>query len=80
MTRSERTMLAAATLNDPRWDMIRTRDPLADGRFYYSVRTSGVFCRPICKARLARPENVAFHADRTEALAAGFRPCKRCKP
>jgi AraC family transcriptional regulator of adaptative response/methylated-DNA-[protein]-cysteine methyltransferase len=44
------------------------------------VKTTGVFCRPSCGARLARRENVAFHTSTEDAVAAGFRPCKRCKP
>jgi AraC family transcriptional regulator of adaptative response/methylated-DNA-[protein]-cysteine methyltransferase len=72
--------LAAATERDPRWASVVARSTAADGTFYYSVRTTGVYCRPSCGARLARPENVHFHATREEAEAAGFRPCKRCKP
>ena len=68
------------TALDPRWSAVVTRDATADGTFFYSVRTTGVYCRPSCKARLARPENVAFHASTKEAEAAGFRPCKRCRP
>ncbi|MDE2167076.1 MAG: bifunctional DNA-binding transcriptional regulator/O6-methylguanine-DNA methyltransferase Ada [Alphaproteobacteria bacterium] len=63
-----------------RWAAVRRRDPAADGHFYYSVRTTGVYCRPSCAARPARRENVAFHDSRTAAEAAGFRPCKRCRP
>ncbi|MES2534331.1 MAG: bifunctional DNA-binding transcriptional regulator/O6-methylguanine-DNA methyltransferase Ada [Pseudomonadota bacterium] len=72
--------LAAMTVNDPRWAAVVARDPEADGRYYYSVRTTGVYCRPSCAARLARPENVRFHVSREDAEQAGFRPCKRCKP
>ncbi len=72
--------LAAATLNDPRWAAVLARDPAADGSFYFSVKTTGVYCRPSCASRPALPENVAFHATREEAEQAGFRPCKRCKP
>lgn len=72
--------LAAATLNDPRWAAVVARDPAADGTFFYSVKTTGVYCRPSCAARLARPENVRFHATCADAERAGFRPCKRCKP
>ncbi|MCB1811411.1 MAG: bifunctional DNA-binding transcriptional regulator/O6-methylguanine-DNA methyltransferase Ada [Candidatus Competibacteraceae bacterium] len=75
-----KTQRASATLNDPRWAAVQARDPAADGRFYYSVRTTGVYCRPSCAARLARPENVQFHASCAEAEQAGFRPCKRCQP
>lgn len=71
---------AAATLADPRWDAVRTRDATADGRFFYSVRSTGVYCRPSCGARTPRPENVAFHASAADAEAAGFRPCRRCRP
>jgi AraC family transcriptional regulator of adaptative response/methylated-DNA-[protein]-cysteine methyltransferase len=78
MARSSRA--AAATVNDPRWAAVVARDHAADGAFFYSVRTTGVYCRPSCPARRARPENVSFHASREEAESAGFRPCKRCRP
>ncbi|MBI1731666.1 MAG: bifunctional DNA-binding transcriptional regulator/O6-methylguanine-DNA methyltransferase Ada [Gammaproteobacteria bacterium] len=65
---------------DPRWAVVLARDPRADGTFYYSVRTTGVYCRPSCPSRRARPENVGFHATRAEAERAGFRPCRRCRP
>ena len=63
-----------------RWAAVQRRDRAADGAFYYSVRTTGVYCRPSCAARAARRENVRFHASCEEAEAAGFRPCKRCRP
>ncbi len=63
-----------------RWDAVQRRDARADGGFFYSVRTTGVYCRPSCAARLARRENVAFHATCADAERAGFRPCKRCRP
>lgn len=69
-----------ATAQDPRWALVLARDPQADGKFYYSVKSTGVYCRPSCAARTARPENVQFHATREAAEQAGFRPCKRCKP
>lgn len=71
---------AATVLRDPRWQAVLARDAHADGRFFYSVRTTGVYCRPSCGARTPRPENVAFHASAADAQAAGFRPCKRCRP
>lgn len=77
-TRTE--LLAAATLNDPRWAAVAARDRAADGTFFYSVKTTGVYCRPSCGSRTPRPENVAFHATAAEAERAGFRPCKRCRP
>ncbi len=72
--------LATATTNDPRWLSVVERDKTAVGTFYYSVKTTGVYCRPSCAARLARPENVQFHQTPEDAEKAGFRACKRCKP
>lgn len=81
MSMSAKNMeLAAATASDPRWAAVVARSPAADGIFFYSVRTTGVYCRPACPAKQARPENVRFHATRQDAERAGFRPCKRCKP
>lgn len=65
---------------DPRWAALSARDASADGTFFYSVETTGVYCRPSCGARTPRPENVAFHATAAAAEHAGFRACKRCKP
>lgn len=61
-------------------DAIRRRDAAYEGRFVYAVVTTGVYCRPSCAARPARPENVRFFADAKAAVAAGFRACKRCRP
>jgi len=66
--------------DDDRWAAVVARDRGSDGVFWYSVRTTGVYCRPSCPARLARRENVAFHSTREDAEKAGFRPCKRCRP
>jgi AraC family transcriptional regulator of adaptative response/methylated-DNA-[protein]-cysteine methyltransferase len=71
---------ALPTEQDPRWKSVIARDAAADGTFYYSVETTGVYCFPSCRARLARPENVRFHSTRQHAEEAGFRPCRRCKP
>jgi AraC family transcriptional regulator of adaptative response/methylated-DNA-[protein]-cysteine methyltransferase len=79
-THVKETRLAARIVSDPRWAKIVARDKAADGSFYYSVKTTGVYCRPSCPARLARPENVQLYSTTAEAEAAGFRPCKRCKP
>ena len=65
---------------ESRWQAVIGRDRRADGQFYYSVATTGVYCRPSCGARLPRRENVAFHASTEAAERAGFRPCKRCRP
>jgi AraC family transcriptional regulator of adaptative response/methylated-DNA-[protein]-cysteine methyltransferase len=66
--------------HNPRWDAVVARDRSADGAFYYSVKTTGVYCRPSCAARLPNPKNVQFHATPADAERAGFRPCKRCRP
>ncbi|CZR36508.1 uncharacterized protein FPRO_03232 [Fusarium proliferatum ET1] len=63
-----------------RWDAVTSRNTHADGFFVYAVRTTKIFCRPICKARLPRRANVSFFANGYDAQKAGFRPCKRCKP
>lgn len=70
----------ARTLGEIYWNAVRSRDRGFDGKFYYSVATTRVYCRPSCAARLANRENVAFHNTCRDAEAAGFRPCKRCKP
>jgi AraC family transcriptional regulator, regulatory protein of adaptative response / DNA-3-methyladenine glycosylase II len=56
------------------------RDPRFDGRFFTGVRTTGVYCRPVCPVRPARPENVRFFVTAAAAASAGFRPCLRCRP
>ncbi len=65
---------------DPRWLRVLARDCSADGQFWYSVATTGVYCRPSCPSRNANPRNVGLHASLAEAKATGFRPCKRCNP
>jgi AraC family transcriptional regulator of adaptative response/methylated-DNA-[protein]-cysteine methyltransferase len=66
--------------DDPRWARIVARDKTADGRLWYSVSTTGVYCRPSCPSRTANPENVQLHDTLESAKATGFRPCKRCNP
>jgi AraC family transcriptional regulator, regulatory protein of adaptative response / methylated-DNA-[protein]-cysteine methyltransferase len=68
------------TERDPRWAAVVARDRRMDGRFYYSVGTTGVYCRPSCSSRQANPKNVRFHRTTADAERAGFRPCRRCKP
>lgn len=68
----------AKTDNGAQWAAVLARDATQDGEFVYSVKTTGVFCRPSCPSRRARRENVAFHATAEAARRAGFRPCKRC--
>ncbi len=60
------------------WQQLTSRDP--EAKFFYAVTTTGVFCRPNCKSRFPLRENVRFFASTLDAQAAGFRPCKRCRP
>jgi AraC family transcriptional regulator, regulatory protein of adaptative response / methylated-DNA-[protein]-cysteine methyltransferase len=77
---SQRMSAATAIERDPRWIAVVNRDRGSDGAFVYSVTTTGIYCRPSCPARHAKPENVAFHATWQEAGQAGFRACLRCRP
>ena len=75
-----RAQLKTPIGKDPRWAAVLARDRGADGTFYYSVGTTGVYCRPSCAARRPNPKNVRFHRTRAGAEREGFRPCKRCRP
>ncbi|MGD9878772.1 MAG: bifunctional DNA-binding transcriptional regulator/O6-methylguanine-DNA methyltransferase Ada [Reyranella sp.] len=74
--------LATTAMPSPEecWQAVLGRDRAHNGRFWFSVRTTGVYCRPSCAARRPLRRNVAFHPTPEAAEAAGFRPCKRCKP
>src|SRR5258708_6735029 len=74
------TAKVTATEQDRRWQAVVERDPAFEGRFVYAVKTPGVYCRPTCPSRLAKPVNVTFYAAGKEAEAAGFRACLRCRP
>lgn len=69
-----------ATTDDPRWAQVVARDKSADGRFWYSVATTGVYCRPSCASRTANPRKVTLHDTLESARQSGCRPCKRCNP
>jgi AraC family transcriptional regulator, regulatory protein of adaptative response / methylated-DNA-[protein]-cysteine methyltransferase len=71
---------ANQTAQDPRWARVVARDRSADGRFWYTVKTTGIYCRPSCPSRSANPKNVRLHDTLESAKATGFRACKRCKP
>jgi AraC family transcriptional regulator, regulatory protein of adaptative response / methylated-DNA-[protein]-cysteine methyltransferase len=79
---SSKTRKATAPLvvEDPRWARIVARDKKADGHLWYSVSTTGVYCRPSCPSRVANPKNVQLHDTLESAKATGFRPCRRCNP
>lgn len=71
---------AAQIEAEQRWQAVVHRDPQADGEFVYAVRTTGVYCRPSCPSRAAKRQNVEFFESPGLAAAAGYRPCKRCRP
>lgn len=85
-TTQETTIYNLATSKDlypdyeSKWQALIARDPKAARCFLYCVKSTGIFCRPTCAARLARQKNVVFFDTVSEAEEAGFRPCKRCKP
>ena len=83
-------MLANPTLYDgfdallaseeAQWQAVDRRDARADGLFYYAVATTGIYCRPTCRARRPRRQNVSFYPSCEAAERAGFRSCKLCRP
>nr|UWK20112.1 AraC-type transcriptional regulator [Trichoderma decipiens] len=66
--------------DDCRWEAVRSRDSKADGFFVYAVRSTRIYSRPTCKARLAQRSNISFFQTGAQAQGAGYRPCKRCRP
>jgi AraC family transcriptional regulator of adaptative response/methylated-DNA-[protein]-cysteine methyltransferase len=83
MTQTVKTRKIAvekSAADDPRWARVVARDRTADGEFWYSVSTTGVYCRPSCPSWAANPNNVQLHDTLKAAKATGFRPCKRCNP
>lgn len=77
----ERTIVKTPDITkDPRWARVVARDKTADGAFWYSVATTGIYCRPSCPSRPANPKNVRLHQSIGDAEAAGFRACRRCNP
>ncbi|KAK1819888.1 hypothetical protein LTR12_005763 [Friedmanniomyces endolithicus] len=73
-------MMHTFNTSSARWQALVAREASADGAFVYCVRTTGIYCRPVCKSRLARRANVEFFDTPTLAETAGYRACKRCRP
>lgn len=63
-----------------KWIAVQNNDSTADGKFYYGVRTTRIFCLPSCKSKLPLKENIVFFHSYQHAINLGFRPCKRCRP
>jgi AraC family transcriptional regulator of adaptative response/methylated-DNA-[protein]-cysteine methyltransferase len=80
MIRTLEKPLPLSSRDDARWKAVVSRDASFEGQFYIAVKTTGIYCRPGCPARLPKRANVRFFDTRDEAERAGFRPCKRCKP
>jgi AraC family transcriptional regulator of adaptative response/methylated-DNA-[protein]-cysteine methyltransferase len=80
MTTTMQRPRTIATADDPRWARVVSRDRAADGQFWYSVSTTGIYCRPSCPSRTANARNVDLHDTLASARATGFRPCRRCRP
>ncbi|MDN3016882.1 bifunctional transcriptional activator/DNA repair enzyme AdaA [Paenibacillus sp. BSR1-1] len=67
-------------ITDEKWQAIIRNDASYNNQFIYAVKTTGIFCKPSCKSRIPKKENVRIFQNAEEALSAHFRPCKRCKP
>ena len=80
MEKSNEKATAPSVGSDPRWTRVLARDKAADGEFWYSVSTTGIYCRPSCPSRAANPRNVVLHDSLESARATGCRPCRRCNP
>ena len=65
---------------EQKYEAMFRKDPSYDGVFITAVKTTGIFCRPVCPARKPKPENVVFYKDSQEAILHGYRPCQVCKP
>lgn len=61
------------------WKAVQNSDANYDGIFFYAVKTTRIFCRPSCKSKLPKKENICYFASARQARDAGFRPCKRCR-
>ena len=62
------------------YEAFKAKDTRFDGRFFVGISSTGVYCRPTCWARQAKPESCTFFASAAEAEKAGYRPCLLCRP
>jgi AraC family transcriptional regulator of adaptative response/methylated-DNA-[protein]-cysteine methyltransferase len=80
VTLQSELFMPTATTNDLRWQAVLARDSKQDGKFFYGVTTTGIFCRPTCPSRRPAEKNVVFFDDTQQAAHSGYRPCMRCRP
>ena len=66
--------------DDETWDIIERNDTILDGQLWYAVSSTKIFCKPSCHSRLPKRQNVSIFSSYQDAMAAGYRPCKRCRP
>lgn len=76
----ERPDIALQPVSDEQWTALANNDTAYDSQFFYAVKTTKIFCRPSCKSKLPNRDNICMFSTAEQALAASFRPCKRCKP
>src|SRR3954469_14479974 len=80
VTLQSELFMATATTNEQRWQAVLARDTRHDGKFFYGVTTTGIFCRPTCPSRRPSQQNIVFFDDTQQAAHSGYRPCMRCRP
>ena len=78
--KSKKTTKPLTTTDEEKWTAVLAKNPDADGKFFFSVKTTGVYCLPSCRSRTPLRKNVTFYETAAAAEKAGFRPCKRCRP
>ncbi|WP_325276958.1 Ada metal-binding domain-containing protein, partial [Romboutsia sp.] len=66
--------------DEKKWKSVIENNADSDGKFFYAVRTTKIFCKPSCKSRAPLRNNVIFFDSKQQAIGAGYRPCKRCRP
>lgn len=68
------------TTKDQLYEAFRSKDSRFDGRFFVAVSSTGIYCRPVCHAKMPKPENCTYYDFASEAEQAGYRPCLLCRP
>ncbi len=78
--RNKQILIDGEMMTDEKWQAIINNDTAYNNQFFYAVKSTGIFCKPSCKSRVPKKENVYIFQNAEQALRANFRPCKRCKP